>query len=419
MKWASQLIYDFGISFYQFGIFLGSFFNQKAKLIRKGRKQTFPILTEKLAQNTNPVAWFHVASLGEFEQGRPVIELFRKAFPNYKIVLTFFSPSGYEVRKNYSEADVICYLPADTPKNAQKFIKLVQPQVIFFVKYEFWHHFIDEAYSQKIPLISFSAIFREHQIYFRPYGSFFRAILEKFTHIFVQNENSEKLLQNIGIQNITIGGDTRFDRVKAICDGKKNLPMVEKFKDGQKVMVIGSSWEEDLNVIVPILDKVQKLKLIIAPHQVTESSLQFVEKIFSSKKTIRYSQISSKIIQNSDILLIDNVGMLTSLYQYGEWAYVGGAFGKGLHNVLEPAVFGIPVFCGVNYDKFQEVIDLVNLGGVLSCQNTSDFETKFYSLLENEKRETVGEICDKYVGKNLGASEQVLYFCEELLNSKI
>ncbi len=416
MKWVFRLIYDFGISCYQFGIFLGSAFHQKAKLIRRGREQTFSILTEKLAQNTDPVAWFHVASLGEFEQGRPVIELFRKAFPSYKIVLTFFSPSGYEVRKNYSEADVICYLPADTPKNAQKFIKLVEPQVIFFVKYEFWHHFITEAYSQNIPLISFSTIFRENQVYFRSYGNFFRSILEKFTHIFVQNENSKNLLQSTGITNITIGGDTRFDRVKAICDNKKNLPMVEKFKDGQKVMVIGSSWEEDLNVIASILDKIQSLKLIIAPHQITESSLQFIEKIFPSKKTARYSQANPEAIKSYDILLIDNIGMLTSLYQYGEWAYVGGAFGKGLHNVLEPAVFGMPVLCGAKYDKFQEVIDLVNLGGVLSCQNTSDFETKFYSLLDDEKRKTVGEICEEYVAKNLGASEQVLHFCQELLN---
>ncbi len=409
-----KYLYDLGIWAYQFIIFLISPFNKKAKLLYQGRQKTFRILTEKLAENTSPVAWFHTASLGEFEQGRPVIEAFKNEFPTYKIVLTFFSPSGYEIRKNYPQADVICYLPADTQHHAQKFMQLLEPQVVFFVKYEFWHHFIRQAKRQNVPLISFSAIFREKQIYFKSYGQFFQNILRDFTHFFVQNEKSKNLLQTIAIQQVSIAGDTRFDRVKTICDARKNIPIARYFAEGQKVLIIGSSWAEDLEVIAPVLDSISDLKLIIAPHQISENSLRLTENYFPTKQTIRYSKANLKIVQKYDILLIDNIGMLTSLYQYGTVAYVGGAFGKGLHNVLEAAVFGLPVFCGVKYTKFREVVDLVALGGVFSCENRSDFAEKFDKIWHNPTfREQVGMICTNYITQNIGASTQIIEFIKK------
>lgn len=369
----------------------------------------------------SPIAWFHCASLGEFEQGRPVIEKFKATFPDDKILLTFFSPSGYEVRKNYAGADYICYLPSDTPSQAQEFIEYFNPSIAFFVKYEFWYNYLRILHEKRIPVISFSAIFRENQIFFQWYGSFHRNILKFFTHIFVQNKSSLELLQSIGIQNVTVGGDTRFDRVKQIADARKTLPIIETFKDGKPLLIIGSCWQQDFEIITPFLNKFEKdLKVIIAPHEINVEEIErWREKLNSN--SIKYSEIivcsnnSSNINTNPlipNILIIDNIGMLSSLYQYADFAWIGGAYSKGLHNILEAATFGLPIFFGnKKYKKFQESIDLERLSGAKAIANTADFDIEFRKLYDDfDLRNQKSEIIKKYVEENTGGTDMVIGF---------
>ena len=412
-----KLFYNLGIWLYINIIQFFSRFNTKAQKFIEGRENIFLNLSERFKNNRQPVVWFHCASLGEFEQARPVLEKFKTEFPDYFILLTFFSPSGFEVRKNYPQADYICYLPIDTAENAQKFISITNPAIAFFVKYEFWFHYINQLTSSQIPVISFSAIFRKNQVFFKPYGEFYRQILHKFTYIFVQDKTSEKLLKNLSINNLTIGGDTRFDRVKAIVDARKDIEIADQFKNNFPVLVIGSSWPPDIELIAGFYNSFsEKLKLIIAPHEIEENKIQKVISAFPNKSIVRYSQAEKKQLSEFDILIIDNIGMLSSLYHYGEFAYIGGAFGTGLHNTLEAATYGIPVFFGPKFSKFREAIDLVNIGGAFSVKNHEEFEKIFKEMFKEEsKRKEIGKISLNYVLGNTGGTEKVISFCKVLI----
>ena len=446
----SRLLYNISIYLYQFIIWLASPFNKKAKLWIDGRRVDFrcgrrsalgvDAQGERIenhfqksnieakrclnrilnTENRKPqLAWFHCASLGEFEQGRPVIEKFKETFSEYKILLTFFSPSGYEVRKNYVGADYIFYLPADTPTNAKEFIEHFNPSIAFFVKYEFWYNYLRILHEKQIPVISFSAIFRPNQIFFKWYGGFQRDILKYFTYIFVQNKSSLDLLQSIGVHNVSIGGDTRFDRVKQIADARQSLPIVETFKHGKPLLIIGSCWQQDFETIAPFLNKFEKeLKVIIAPHEIHEEEIEDWRKGLKGN-SIKYSETEDLDIEQnliSETLFIDNIGMLSSLYQYADFAWIGGAYGKGLHNILEAATFGLPIFFGnKKYKKFQEAIDLERLSGAKSISDMAEFEMEFRKLYDDlVLRNQKSEIIKKYVEENTGGTDKVIEFVENL-----
>jgi 3-deoxy-D-manno-octulosonic-acid transferase len=415
----SEHVYTFALQMYALLIRQASLWNPKARQWVSGRKTLFAQITRALEGNTATVAWFHCASLGEFEQARPVIEEFRKRYPGFKICLTFFSPSGFEVRKNYPLADYIFYLPLDTKDNALQFIRIVKPAIAFFAKYEFWYHYLTQLNREDIPAISFSAIFREEQVFFKTYGNFFRKILKEFEHIFVQNQQSATLLKQIGVQQVSVAGDTRFDRVKAICEQKKELPLVQKFKNGQKVLVIGSSWPQDMAVLVPFLNKfTEPLKIIIAPHEIHTEEIKTLQEQLR-KKSVRFSEAEESTVARYSVLIIDNIGMLSSLYQYGEFAYIGGAFGKGLHNILEAATFGMPIFFGANYHKFQEAKDLVALKAAISIANTEDFSRQFTKVYNNEtERLEKAALASSYVQQHTGATQLILDYCQKLLPLK-
>ncbi|WP_338814688.1 glycosyltransferase N-terminal domain-containing protein [Bernardetia sp. Wsw4-3y2] len=436
-------LYDASLWGYWQGIKIAAPFHQKANLFKEGRKNWKTELQAKFKKIKQPVAWFHCASLGEFEQGRPVIEAFKEEYPHYKILLTFFSPSGYEIRKNYDKADVIMYLPLDTQKNAEFFIETVKPRVVFFIKYEFWHHFIEETWKRKIPLFSVSTIFREDQHFFKgnnkakqgKESDFSVKMLERFTHFFVQNEHSKNLLNSINISTVSITGDTRFDRVSHIVAQRKELPILENFIGQSKLLVVGSSWQEDIEVLAPAFQKFResnkditedntKVKLAIASHQIGESDLRQLEKAFDYLKIERYSKVnlndkkSLQNLQQADLLLIDNIGLLSSIYSYGDVAYIGGAFGKGLHNILEAATFGMPIIFGnKNYQKFQEAIDLLAKKGAFSVSNEKELESLLKKLFKDYYfREQINEITREYVIQNTGATSQIIDFCRKILN---
>ncbi len=408
------LLYSLFVRLYTTGIRIASLFNPKAKLFIQGRKG----LIKKVEQSFKPdapVAWFHCASLGEFEQGRPVIEAFKQRFPDYKIVLTFYSPSGYEVRKDYEGADLVCYLPVDTKSNANRFIEAISPTIVFFVKYEFWHFYSKALKRRNIPLLSIATILRPGQIYFKSYGSFYQRILRRFTHFFVQDEKTKALLEKIDIDNCEISGDTRFDRVAKICEFPQNLPLVEQFNNNQKVMVVGSAWDEDIEVLTSFIND-STLKFIIAPHEIDEKFMQRMKKDFM-RRTIRYSQLATVDTPSDfDVLIIDNVGMLSSLYQYGDYAFVGGGYGKGLHNILEPATFGLPIFFGdQNYEKFKEAIDLIKLGGAMAIADYDALRIQYRSFSEPRTYEIASEINADYVKNNTGATKRIIDYCQQLL----
>ena len=380
-----------------------------------GRRDWYQKLRNKLAGNTASIVWFHAASLGEFEQGRPVMEAFREQYPAYKILLTFFSPSGYEVRKSYTGADFIVYLPADTPENARAFVSLVKPQLVFFIKYEFWANYLHELRAAKIPIISFSAIFRPNQLFFKPWGGFYRELLTCFDHILVQNQESEQLLRSIGITQVTRAGDTRFDRVAQVAIARKDIPIVANFKtnDGevsQPLLVIGSAWQADMDVLIPFLNSFdQPLKVIIAPHEIHNDEIERWRSQLT-KPSVRYSELvkqpANQTYKRANFLFIDNIGMLSSLYQYGEFAYIGGAFGKGLHNILEAATFGVPIFFGPNYGKFQEAIELIQEGGAFLVQDTRSLTDAFQNQYAD--RTEAAQVSRDYVQRNIGATAKVM-----------
>lgn len=353
-----------------------------------------------------------------------MIEAFREAYPTYKILLTFYSPSGYEVRKNYAGADFILYLPADMPENAEAFVQLVKPRIAFFIKYEFWFNYLRELRFASIPTISFSAIFRPNQLFFKPWGGFYRNLLQYFDHILVQNEESEQLLRGIGINHVTRAGDTRFDRVAQVAAARKEIPLVAEFKkgpDGQPVplLVIGSAWQADMDVLIPFLNSFeQPFKVIIAPHEIHDDEIERWRGQLKGK-AIRYSEAAKQTNRQTDklanALIIDNIGMLSSLYQYGEFAYIGGGFGKGLHNTLEAATFGVPVFFGPNYRKFQEAVELIEEGGAFSVVGTDELKTAFERQYQD--RIKAARISANYVQRNVGATAKVMTIVNDYLKS--
>lgn len=400
------MTYSLALYLYVLAIILVSPFHKKARLIVKGQWQTFRILKKKIRDDEKYV-WFHAASLGEFEQGRPLMERLRREHPEYKILLTFFSPSGYEVRKNYEGADVICYLPFDTPGNVMSFLRLAHPCMAFFIKYEFWNNYLHACHFKNIPVYSVSSIFRENQVFSRWYGKAYGHVLKCITHFFVQNEFSRELLLRKGFSNVTVVGDTRFDRVLDIAKQAKELPIVEQFKQGSRLMVAGSSWGPDEDLIIPYFNEHPELKLIIAPHVIKESHLKEIEGKLQ-RPSIRYTQVSEENITKADCLIIDCFGLLSSIYRYGEIAYVGGGFGSGIHNVPEAAVYGLPVIIGPNNKKFREAQTLLSLGGCFEVQDSATFVETMDRLLLDEKflRER-GQIAGNYIFDNSGASNLV------------
>lgn len=414
-----KVIYTLSIQGLRALFFLASFFSAKAKLFVNGRKNIFQKIRETYKNDGSPVVWVHCASLGEFEQGRPIIESLKQRLPSVKILLTFFSPSGYEVRKNYDQADYIYYLPWDTPRQARTFVEITQPTIAIFVKYEFWYFYSYYLKKNGTKIISASCILRPEQAFFKSYGGGFRKILKNFDYFFTQNLETKILLQSIGISNSTIVGDTRFDRVMEIIQSGEEIPIAQKFKDGEKMMVIGSAWPEDIDTLAPFINEnAHALKFIIAPHEIAESFLHYIEESLQVK-SIRYSQVSASV-EDFPVLIIDNIGMLSKLYRYGEFAFVGGAFGKGLHNILEAACYGIPIFFGnKNYTKYQEANDLIMRGGAFEVSGYSELKEKYELLIVRPENFLLAcEVTRSYVEENLGATKKIVDYCLKILPSK-
>ncbi len=379
-----------------------------------GRKQSFSILSEKL-NSADKTIWFHAASLGEYEQGLPVMEQFKKKFPNHKLVLTFFSPSGYEVRKNNTVADVTVYLPWDTKRNVQQFLKIVQPEKAIFVKYEYWMNYLTELKKQNIPTYLISGIFRENQAFFKWYGGFYRRALHCFTHFFVQNESSGNLIKSLGFTNVTVSGDTRFDRVYAIAERDNHLDFVEEFKGKDLLVVAGSSWEPDEKLLVEYINQNKSTtKFVIAPHNIKSEQIQSLKSQIN-RSVVLFSEKEGKNLSDFEVLIIDTIGILTKIYSYADIAYVGGGFGNpGVHNVLEPAVFGIPTVIGKNYSHFAEATQLVNLKGVISIKNQQELNQILDKLLsEEDYRKEKGKICADFIVSQKGATQRIMDFLTE------
>ncbi len=401
------MFYNLAIILYDIAVYLVAPFSRKPRKMMKGHWVVYELLRQQLEKGARYI-WFHAASLGEFEQGRPLIEKIRAKYPDYRILLTFFSPSGYEVRKNYRGADIVCYLPFDKPRNVRKFLDLVNPCMAFFIKYEFWKNYLDELHKRRIPVYSVSSIFRRGQIFFKWYGGTYRNVLRNFDHIFVQNERSKRYLAKIGINRVTVVGDTRFDRVLQIREEAKDLPLVELFKNNTMTFVAGSSWQPDEDLFIEYFNQHPEVKLIIAPHVIDENHL--VEIIRKLKRPyVRYTRADEKNVRKADCLIIDCFGLLSSIYRYGEIAYIGGGFGVGIHNTLEAAVYGIPVIFGPKYQKFQEAVQLLEAKGGFSVKSYEELKALLDRMLEDESflRET-GTNAGTYVTGNAGATDKVL-----------
>jgi 3-deoxy-D-manno-octulosonic-acid transferase len=404
-----EVLYYIGVKLYGLGIVFLSLFNTKARQWVSGRRNWQEQLRKTLRPDEKRIH-IHCPSLGEFEQGKPVLEALRKNFPAYKIVLTFFSPSGYEIRKKDPNADYVFYLPLDGPVNSKKFIEIVNPRMSFFVKYDFWHFYIKEFKNKKIPVYFVSTIFRPSQIYFQPYGKFFDKMLRRVTHFFVQNQESLELLYKQGIPQVSVTGDTRIDRVYQNSLVNKSIPEIENFKLNKKLIVAGSTWHPDEKILIQHFNKVKDdFKMVIVPHEISESSIRrLLNK--AGNRSVKFSELKNNK-QDFDILIIDNVGMLSSLYRYADIAYVGGGFGKGIHNILEAAVFGIPVFFGPRFRKFREARELVHWKGAFSIKNEADFSLKFEEVMNEPARlKRIKEINDRYISNNKGSTELIINF---------
>ncbi len=409
MKW----LYLFGLYFFQLLVSLAAWFNPKARLWKYGRKHWRAQLADQSWPANSKKVWIHCASLGEFEQGRPIIEKFKSHEPETQIILTFFSPSGYEIRKNYELADLVLYLPLDTPSNSRGFVELLQPDLVIFVKYEFWYFFLRQLHREKIPTFLISALFRPDQVFFNPYGGFFKKMLFFFTHIFVQNEASSQLLEQAGVSHHTIAGDTRVDRVVALADEKKAFPLVQAFAQDHPLLIAGSTWPEDEEVLIPFFHRHlgKNWKVIIAPHEIGATHITAIEAQLKDAY-IRYSQLRRDTsFKNIRYLLIDNIGMLASLYQYGTIAYIGGGFGRGIHNTLEPITFGLPVIFGPKYTKFEEAESLVVSGGAFTIQSTEEL-ARTMQWLESEKAsyEQASLKARQYIDDNRGATDVIFSY---------
>ncbi len=403
-----RFIYSLTIRLYICGIYLFSVFDKKARLWLTGRKGIFKRLDETI-ERKDKIIWFHAASLGEFEQGRPVMDAIRKDHPGLKILLTFFSPSGYEIRKNYQGADYIFYLPIDFKRNAVRFVNIISPHMVFFIKYEYWYHYLKVLHSKKIPVYLISAIFRNNQLFFKWYGGWYRKMLHYFNHIFVQNDESLQLLHQYGFHHTSRSGDTRFDRVADIARQTRPIDIAGKFCNDQTVVICGSTWEKDEELLIRFINQANpQLKFIIAPHEIEQSHIVKITSALK-KPSVKFSEADSGQLSEKQVLIIDNIGMLSSLYQYGHLAYIGGGFGAGIHNILEAATFGLPVVFGPNYLKFKEAVDLVNLGGAFSISGYAGLTEILNSLLaDTGKRKKSGETAGKYVADNQGATLKII-----------
>ena len=415
------MIYNIVIYFVLWGIAIASLFNEKVRKMWRGEREAFKILKQKVDPNAKYI-WFHAASLGEFEQGRPLMERIRKEYPQYKILLTFYSPSGYEVRKNYEGADIICYMPVDTRLNAIRFLRLVRPVMAFFIKYEFWSNFLHILKHRNIPTYSVSSIFREDQVFFKWYGRNYAGVLKCFTRFFVQNEESKRLLEGIGITAVDVVGDTRFDRVLQIKEAAKHLPICEAFRTGVassrsadvphhdfKVFVAGSSWPPDENIFIPFFNEHKDWRLLIAPHVIAEEHLKLILSLIKGKKVVRYTQTTPEEAAEADVLIIDCFGLLSSMYNYGDVAYIGGGFGVGIHNTLEAAVWNMPVIFGPNNKKFQEAQGLLKSGGGFEINTYEDFSGLMSSLMNDETfLKQAGDKAGAFVAHLAGATDKVL-----------
>ena len=415
------MIYNIVIYFVLCGIAIASLFNEKVRKMWHGEREAFKILKQKVDPNAKYI-WFHAASLGEFEQGRPLMERIRKDYPQYKILLTFYSPSGYEVRKNYEGADIICYMPVDTRLNAIRFLRLVRPVMAFFIKYEFWSNFLHILKHRNIPTYSVSSIFREDQVFFKWYGRSYAGVLKCFTRFFVQNEESKRLLEGIGITAVDVVGDTRFDRVLQIKEAAKQLPICEAFRTGVassqsvdvphhdfKVFVAGSSWPPDENIFIPFFNEHKDWRLLIAPHVIAEEHLKLILSLIKGKKVVRYTQTTPEEAAEADVLIIDCFGLLSSMYNYGDVAYIGGGFGVGIHNTLEAAVWNMPVIFGPNNKKFQEAQGLLKSGGGFEINTYEDFSGLMSSLMNDEAfLKQAGDKAGAFVAHLAGATDKVL-----------
>lgn len=415
------MIYNIVIYFVLWGIAIASLFNEKVRKMWRGEREAFKILKQKVDPNAKYI-WFHAASLGEFEQGRPLMERIRKDYPQYKILLTFYSPSGYEVRKNYEGADIICYMPVDTRLNAIRFLRLVRPVMAFFIKYEFWSNFLHILKHRNIPTYSVSSIFREDQVFFKWYGRNYAGVLKCFTRFFVQNEESKRLLDGIGITAVDVVGDTRFDRVLQIKEAAKQLPICEAFRTGVassqsadvphhdfKVFVAGSSWPPDENIFIPFFNEHKDWRLLIAPHVIAEEHLKLILSLIKGKKVVRYTQTTPEEAADADVLIIDCFGLLSSMYNYGDVAYIGGGFGVGIHNTLEAAVWNMPVIFGPNNKKFQEAHGLLKSGGGFEINTYEDFSGLMGPLMNDETfLKQAGDKAGAFVAHLAGATDKVL-----------
>jgi 3-deoxy-D-manno-octulosonic-acid transferase len=425
-------MYNIIFYIFEFGVFIASFFNDKIKKMWRGERASFSYLRDHV-DPTADYAWFHAASLGEFEQGRPIIEEYRKVYPHKKILLTFFSPSGYEVRKDYELADLVCYLPIDTPTNALRFLRTVRPSVAFFIKYEFWYNYMHILRHRGVPVYSVSSIFRPDQIFFRWYGKTYAHVLKCFTHFFVQNEQSRQLLADIGITNVDVTGDTRFDRVATIARQSKHIPIVETFvrngasayenenlncqlpQNSSRVFIAGSSWLPDEKIFLDYFNHHRDWKLVIAPHVIAESHLDMIMQLIPDRKVVRYTQISGAAdIIDAEVLIIDCFGLLSSIYKYGTVAYVGGGFGDGIHNLPEAAVWNLPVIFGPNNHKFQEAQELKSCGGGIEITNADDFARVMDQFTDDPAAlQHASDAAGNYVRSQSGATERLLQFLHE------
>jgi 3-deoxy-D-manno-octulosonic-acid transferase len=408
-------IYNLIVVLADFILKIVALFSKKIKLFVEGRKSVFKILSDKIKYYDKTI-WFHAASLGEYEQGLPVMERMKSRFPNHLIVLTFFSPSGYEVRKNNTIADVTVYLPLDTQSNVEQFMKIVRPDMAFFIKYEYWPNYLNALQIREIPTYLISGIFREKQVFFKWYGGFYRKALDAFEHFFVQNSSSKELLLKLGKTNVTVSGDTRFDRVFSILNQNNQLDFIDNFKNNNLTVVVGSSWPKDEMLLVNYINSSNNVKFIIAPHNINKDQIADLKNQIS-KKTILFSSINfndldaSKLAEN-DVLIIDTIGILTKIYSYADIAYVGGGFGNpGVHNILEPATFGVPIIIGPNYSHFAEATALVKMNGCISITNQEELNETFDKLIQNsDVRLEKGHICSTFVEMNKNATEIIMNY---------
>jgi 3-deoxy-D-manno-octulosonic-acid transferase len=410
-----HFLYNIGIRFYRFLIWVVSCRNPKAKKWLAGRKNLFDRMQKEILSG-EPLLWFHVSSLGEFEQARPVMEGVKRDFPGYRILLTFYSPSGYELRKDYPLADYVYYLPLDTPRNASRFLDIVKPDKAFFVKYEFWYNFLTELKKREIPTFIFSALFRPSQFFFRPWGKWFRKALRAYTHIFVQNQSSFEVLHHFGFDNVSVSGDTRLDRVAQIARAAAELPKLEVFCQGEKVIAGGSTWPEDEALFIRYINECSHpVKFVIAPHEVNPDSIGRITKALLKPFVLYSADSTAQQLENASVLIVDGYGYLVSVYRYAKIAYIGGGFTTGIHSILEPAVYGMPVVFGPDYHKFHEAIEMIQLGAAHSVLNYDELNDLFESYFTDEKRlSNESHFASQYVESNRGATEKIVrYFFEK------